>query len=48
MPVENTEPKATAMTLDPVEIEKQNKEKKVEQEQVLRLRGGLGYINPSR
>jgi hypothetical protein len=42
MPTETVEPTTTTMTLDPVEIEKQNA-KKPEEEQVLRLRGGLGY-----
>ena len=45
--VKTNQPSTSAMSLDPEEIQKQDL-KKVEEEQVLRLRGGnLGYSNPS-
>jgi len=44
--VKTSQPSTSAMSLDPEEIQKQDL-KKVEEEQVLRLRGGnLGYSNP--
>jgi len=44
--VKINQPSASTMSLDPAEIQKQDL-KKVEEEQVLRLRGGtLGYSNP--
>jgi len=44
--VKTSQPSSSAMSLDPEEIQKQDL-KKVEEEQVLRLRGGnLGYSNP--
>jgi len=44
--VKTSQPSTSAMSLDPEEIQKQDL-KKVEEEQVLRLRGGnLGYSSP--
>jgi hypothetical protein len=44
--VKTSQPSTSAMSLDPEEIQKQDL-KKVEVEQVLRLRGGnIGYSNP--